>query len=201
MADQHQSNRIIALTRFLCKSSDGAYVCGRAEANLRSSARHFVQYRGVAAKNMTTRKAGKLIPLGSSSAPSDRDSSLARNAAVYRLLEYEVWHERRESQILGPVSSGRPRKEAGQSAMRTTAPRMISILRFGFPLRSDSEAAPDPRGQMPGVRSAGMGQFLHLRLVPVGLLVFRVVVEGSVRNVVDEGLRLGAVGEDDFVLQ
>ena len=44
-----------------------------------------------------------------------------------------------------------------------------------------------------------MGQFLHLRLLAVEFLEFGVVVKCATRDVVDEGFRRSAVGEDDLV--
>ena len=57
----------------------------------------------------------------------------------------------------------------------------------------------DSLGQMPGVRCAGIWQFLHLRRFAMERLEFGEVVESATRDVVDEGFRRSAVAQDDLV--
>ena len=57
----------------------------------------------------------------------------------------------------------------------------------------------DPRGQVPGIRSPRIGQFLHFRLIAVNPLEFGEILESATRYVVDEGLRRCAVGQDDLM--
>ena len=52
---------------------------------------------------------------------------------------------------------------------------------------------------MPGVGSPWIWQFLHFRLVAVKLLELGVVVESATRDIVYEGLRPSAVGQNDLV--
>ena len=92
-----------------------------------------------------------------------------------------------------------PRPSGARFCASMSAPGLIGILGCGILPGAYAKTRLDPFGQMPGIGSSRIGQFLHFGRIAVKQLELGEVVESATRYVVDEGFRRSAVGQNDLV--